>query len=144
MRLGNATSVPLMQDEWLERAAEVINERIAAYAAQEIRFNLMAIVEDRRLNPKARLKELDQELQAAELEESARRALIRERYEVEERLEMFAQERKRWHAENLRRKHNYIPLIFNFLQILAERDELAPLLEQARKGPDPTVQGSDN
>ena len=32
------------QEAWTERAAAVINERIALYAASEIKFNLLALV----------------------------------------------------------------------------------------------------
>ena len=37
--------------------------------------------------------------------------------------------------ENIRRKHNYLPLIMEVLKILAKRGELVGLVEKARASP---------
>lgn len=39
---------------------------------------------------------------------------------------------KRYKIENIRRKHNYLPLIVEILKILASEKELIPLYEKAK------------
>ena len=41
--------------------------------------------------------------------------------------------RKRYRLENVRRKHNYLPLIVQFLKELASHDQLLPLLDKAKE-----------
>jgi len=48
-------------------------------------------------------------------------------------IEMEEQRVQQWKIENVRRRHNYIPFIVNFLRVLAERGELMPLVDQAKK-----------
>ena len=122
----------LVQSEWLDRAAEVINARIALYAAKEIRFNLMALVKDQRVLLQERLAQLDAQLEG-DVDDDSRAACMRARCDVQDALRARQQERERWHAENQRRKHNYVPLIFNVLQVQAQRDELMTLVDKAKK-----------
>ena len=49
---------------------------------------------------------------------------------LQQLIESEAQRRKDWHDENIRRKHNYIPLIFNLIKFMAEKNGLAPLLKK--------------
>ena len=46
---------------------------------------------------------------------------------------MEAQKQEQWKMENRRRKHNYVPFIVNLLRLLAERGELASLVDAAKK-----------
>jgi len=104
---------------WLEVARPVIARRMeAAGASGEIRFNLMALTSDRAMLCERRLAAGGDPQQMREATEAL--ALERER-------------RARWQAENVRRRHNYLPLIVRMLQMLAERGRLMPVYEAAKK-----------
>lgn len=48
-------------------------------------------------------------------------------------LETEENKRARWRIENIRRKHNYLPLIVNMMKILAEEGKLLPIYHTARE-----------
>jgi len=104
--------------DWLEAVQPAIQERIERYAGAEIRFNLMAIVASKAEALRAQLAALPAgDVAAAELQRQ---------------VELEEQKRARWKAENVRRKHNYIPFIINLLRELAAKQQLVPLLETAK------------
>lgn len=100
---------------WLDLAKPVIQARIEKYASAEIRFNLMAVVADPRPALRATIEAGGDGAQAARMALEAEEA-----------------RREAWRVENIRRKHNYIPFLFNMLKTLAENNQLMPLLDAAK------------
>lgn len=138
--------------DWLGSAAAAVQARIERYAASEIKFNLMAMCESKqtaltrqREAAEARLVALADgaapmdtgdgsslpEGEEALADERAR--LMAEIADVDAQLAADGDKRARWKEENARRKHNYVPFVYNFLRLLAEHKQLKPLVDAARQ-----------
>ena len=85
---------------------------------------MMAIVPDRKLLWQKEIERL-QVSPSAEAQIEVERLLIS--------IEDEEVKRKRQKAENVRRKHNYLPLIVELLQMLAEKGQLQPMYEKAKQ-----------
>ncbi|KAL3817454.1 hypothetical protein ACHAXA_001461 [Cyclostephanos tholiformis] len=109
---------------WLRVARDAIQNRLTAYSSAEIKFNLMALVQDRRTYLCERLDSLI----AIGIEESDPAMLS-------VRSDLLAEEEKRtrWKMENDRRRHNYLPLSVEFLRCLAGSGKFDKLVDMARK-----------
>jgi len=146
--------------DWLSVARPAIQARIEKYATSEIRFNLMGLVKNKKevLTEQSTLLEArlaaiqvaladggeaaDMELEGDWALAQGIEALQAQLAETEASLEtcknkLSAEDEKiaGWKMENIRRKHNYIPFVVNLLRILAERNQLKPMIEKAKSKP---------
>ncbi|VDM97195.1 unnamed protein product [Thelazia callipaeda] len=104
----------------------VIKEGQDWYSAGEIHFNLMAVISERKAKFQRQLTELiesamDTDSKSEQI--SHLQALIAAEEEKE----------KGFKAENIRRRHNYIPFIVELLKILAKEGKLVPLIKEAQE-----------
>lgn len=96
------------------------------YSAGEIHFNLMALVSDRQIIYQQQIdKLLFSGMEADGAEEEVRRLRML--------IEDDVTKKKRYRIENIRRKHNYLPLIVELLKMLAEQGQLLPIYEKAKQ-----------
>lgn len=151
--------------EWVEHIKPIIAKRIEEFSGNEIRFNLLAIVNNRResfkkefntitlkiVAIKTKLMSLDQEVEGDEMESEFDEeyfsslsddvdALKIELEYLKNEMDKTSQELSlenikydKWRVENQRRKHNYIPFIFQLLEKLADEQKLIPLLDAAKE-----------
>lgn len=98
--------------KWYSVARTAIQQRMDA-TSESVKFNLMAVVGDRRADLENRITKGETGLDG----------------------DLAAQHAKReqWKRENQRRRHNYVPLCVTLLKELARNDKLPELMTQARE-----------
>ncbi|XP_071948052.1 ubiquitin carboxyl-terminal hydrolase isozyme L5-like [Antedon mediterranea] len=130
------------QDDWLKTATPAIEERISKYNAEEIHFNLMAIVSDLKMVYEQKLSQLAEKLiekqnEPEDMETDNTESLVcnmeAEMARLQEKIEQENKKMQQYQVENIRRKHNYLPLIMELLQVLADKDKLVPLVQKAKE-----------
>jgi ubiquitin carboxyl-terminal hydrolase L5 len=112
-------------NSWVSVATPYIQSRIAEYTAagdDEIRFNLMAVVDDQRAA-------LRNQIETVRSTSNPTDSLL---HELESKLDEIESRRTRWTRENRRRRHDFIPLALACLEVLAEKGKLVTLFTEAR------------
>ncbi|KAI9145802.1 ubiquitin carboxyl-terminal hydrolase [Paraphysoderma sedebokerense] len=126
---------------WVSMIAPIIQERIASYTSTEIRFNLLAVIKSRIEVYNEKLNRINELLAHPDkigtnvsdsLPKSADQLLILKQ-EYENRVINEKTKMQRYHNENVRRRHNFIPLICTLLQELAKANKLDSVISQAEQ-----------
>ena len=117
-------------EHWVEFAKPVIETRINKYAEGEIHFNLMAIISDKKKAYEKQLAELTKNVETSSMETDIAQLEINN---LKHLIEDEENKMKRYRVENIRRKHNYLPLIMEVLKTLAEAGELSKLVEKEKE-----------
>ncbi|KAJ2084080.1 hypothetical protein H4R24_000289 [Coemansia sp. RSA 988] len=139
-------------DNWLEDVGSVIQRRMSQYNQSEIRFNLMAVIGDRRkiLNQKistvdADISKLMERLDALRLDDRTESreevglvetqigALNSERAGLEHMVGMENEKFRKYRTENALRKHNFIPFVYQLLRGMAAKGTMQTAIEQAKE-----------
>ncbi|KAF9579548.1 hypothetical protein BGW38_004149 [Lunasporangiospora selenospora] len=124
------------EDAWLEKVGPIIQARMDQYASSgEIRFNLMAVVDDRL--DVYEDKVLQYTVQLEELRENegpdAGSWLVAELDNLTGDIRKEQEKRKKQQRENVLRKHNFVPMIYEILKGLAKENRLSALVEEGRE-----------
>jgi len=119
--------------EWISVARTAIQERIEKYAASEIKFNLMAVVRDRRVELRRKLAVVSTAAAEAGGEGAADNGMAEEASRLHAELEVEKMKRERWDVENERRRHNYLPFCVELIRALAGSGKLPALTESANE-----------
>uniref|UniRef100_A0A7S3PW56 Ubiquitin carboxyl-terminal hydrolase n=1 Tax=Chaetoceros debilis TaxID=122233 RepID=A0A7S3PW56_9STRA len=109
---------------WLSTARKAIQTRIEKYAASEIKFNLMALTRDKRVDIRSKISKItqagmdqgDEQIQSLNLE------LVHEE-----------EQRQQWKDENERRRHNYLPFCMELIRALASSGTLQESTKKANE-----------
>ncbi|XP_055331670.1 ubiquitin carboxyl-terminal hydrolase isozyme L5-like [Paramacrobiotus metropolitanus] len=115
-------------EEWTKAATPVIEQRMQRYMEGEIRFNLLALVSDRKLVLNRRINELQQNYESMPDDN-----LVVEMNHLKELLEEENAKDLKAKVENLRRKHNFLPFIIELFKALGDSGRLNGIYNEAVK-----------
>lgn len=114
---------------WVTVAKPIIEKRMQQYSEGEIQFNLMAVTKDNMPDYKKKLAELEHQLESGMVTDTLELQITELRNLISEQ-EAKVQSYKN---ENIRRKHNHLPLIMEVLKKLASQGKLMPLTKKAKE-----------
>ena len=143
-------------NSWIELAQQSIHERINKYTNKEIRFNLMAMIQSNTTHLQAQINDIQSTIQSIQdkitgmnnpdgmntddispndmneltnLLSTQQSQLI----ELNQQLNDEQHKHQQYKIENIRRRHNYVPLIFNLANELCKRHQLQLLVDTAQQ-----------
>lgn len=108
-------------EDWFSTAEQVLQKRMQLYG-DEIRFNLMAIIGNK--------KQMAENKLAVETEQENMDATLV--CDLQNEIEAEDMKFERYAKENVLRRHNFLPMIVEHLKILAESEELVERVEANR------------
>lgn len=114
--------------DWIQTARPVIEKRMQQYSNDEIQFNLMAVVQDKMPHYRKKLAELEQQLDSGMITDTLELQITELRHHINEQEDKM----RAYKVENIRRKHNHLPLIMEILKKLASDGKMVRLASQAR------------
>lgn len=117
------------EDEMIEKILPIIKKRTETYT-QDDPFSFMAMIHDQN---ELYLEQIENLKKIEPKNESEKSQIHNEIQELNYKIKFHQEDRKRTENENIRRRHSYIPFLVNLLKVLAEKNELKPLVEQAKK-----------
>jgi len=141
------------EENWLQKVRPILQTRMGEAQKDgkgEIRFNLLALIRNlqERYVEEVKIEEQRKQDMENRLNNSGasamdvdgldsdglRQEIVQCESKIEDLNSKITAEQdkfKKWKEENIRRKHNYIPFIFNLLKKLAEKGMLPALIEAA-------------
>ncbi|KAG0231221.1 ubiquitin carboxyl-terminal hydrolase [Actinomortierella wolfii] len=131
----NHGPVPEGEDGWLDKVGPIIQQRMSSYTGGEIRFNLMAVVDDRIKVYQEKLRDYEQRLASLVSKEGpdAGAWLQGEIDHIQKEIQREQDKRAKQERENKLRRHNFVPLIYEILKGLAKDGKLNGLVEEGRE-----------
>lgn len=111
-------------EDWISIARPHIEKRMQKYSDGEIHFNLMAIISDRKMLYEKQIADLEKQSS-----DTAKSQIENLKYLIKQEDEKI----EHYKTENIRRKHNYLPLIIEILKQLGNDGRLVELFEKAKQ-----------